>query len=639
MQQQIPEKLPIIAVDNYRRILFPGILVRLKVENEACLQSSRSDLVAVLPLKFTKHYSRSTSDDPNTNPEIKDADLYDYGVAGRVVSNKRGMVTVEGLCRIQVLRIRNHVATVKVLMDEADWDDMELKAAVATFEQGSKELLESLSKSKVPPIILQQLSIMLKDSVPGRVADLLASVLDLSASEKLEILKSVDLKQRLSKMIHYIKRQIQVFSLSQKLSNSVQEKLGAKQRELMLREQLEAIKKELGEIDGTGSKSDDLEAKIERLPEEPRMIAKRELARMKRMSSSMADYQVTRTYIETICELPWTNSTVDNLNIASAQKVLTDDHFGLEKVKSRIIEYLCVRKLSQYSRGPILCLVGPPGVGKTSLGKSIASALGRKFYRIALGGVRDEAEIRGHRRTYVGALPGVILNALKRCGTNNPVLLLDEVDKLSTGARGDPQSALLEVLDPEQNNTFTDHYLAIPFDLSQVIFICTANDSNTIAPPLLDRMECLNLSSYTINEKVLIARKYLIPKQAVENGISFPVEMDDNTLEFLTTSYTREPGVRGLERAIGSVCRRIAVEYVEARDNGALKYFKPAIDLKKIEEILGTPIYEHEVKARKSIPGVVTGLAWTPIGTGEILFIETLTTAGSGKLLYTGYGY
>ena len=588
MQEKIPEKLPVIATDNHQRVLLPGIVSRYKIENKPCLQSLQKDLVAIIPLKVQGNKTRTVADHLAQKPGIiDDDDLYNYGVVGKILNIKKNMVTVEGLCRIKVLKIENHVATTEILLDEAEFDDLEFKALVTTFEQGSSELLDSLSKSKLPPIILQQLSKMLKEATPGRVADLLASIIDMSPTEKLEILRMNNLKDRLSKMILLIKRQIQVFSISQKLTNSVEAKIGARQRELMLREQLEAIKKELGESDGPGQTADELETKISNLPEEPKKIASREFARMKRMSSSMAEYQVIRTYIETICELPWNTSTTDSLDISKAQKILDNDHFGLDKVKSRIVEYLSVRKLSKSSRGPILCLVGPPGVGKTSLGKSIASALGRKFYRIALGGVRDEAEIRGHRRTYVGALPGVIVQALKRCGTNNPVILLDEVDKLSSGNRGDPQSALLEVLDPEQNNVFTDHYMAVPFDLSQVIFICTANDSSTIAPPLLDRMECLNLSSYTIQDKVLIARKYLLKKQAAENGITFPIEIDDNTLEFIVTGYTREPGVRSLERAIGSICRRLVVEYVESTDNDALKYFKPKIDCAKVEDILG----------------------------------------------------
>ncbi|KAI8917974.1 Lon protease C-terminal proteolytic domain-containing protein [Entophlyctis helioformis] len=482
---------------------------------------------------------------------------------------------------------------------------------------------------------------MLNSTPPGQLADLFASMVDLSLAEKLEILETVDLKQRLAKVVALLNRQIQVLKISQKLQSTVENKLGKKQREFLLREQLEAIKKELGETDEEGGDEEvgDLSRRIAeaKLPEEAQRVAHRELKRLKRMNPSMAEHQVIRTYLECITELPWSQSTPDNLDVIRARGILDNDHYGLDRVKTRIVEYLAVRKLKNDLRGPIMCFVGPPGVGKTSLGKSIANALGRKFYRISLGGVRDEAEIRGHRRTYIGALPGLIIQGLRRCGVNNPVFLLDEIDKLGHDFRGDPAAALLEVLDPEQNSTFADHYLNLPFDLSKVLFIATANELDTIPAPLLDRMELINIPGYTFEEKLHIARRYLLPKQISEHGLrAEDVAVPDDVIMKIATGYTREAGVRNLEREIASVCRSLAVEYSHAKERGREALFDGKLSVDKLASILGADRYDDEVSERTSVPGVVTGLAWTATGSGGLLFIEASQTPGKGTLSLTG---
>ncbi|KAI8905596.1 Lon protease C-terminal proteolytic domain-containing protein [Gorgonomyces haynaldii] len=481
---------------------------------------------------------------------------------------------------------------------------------------------------------------MLKNTPPGQLSDLFGSMVDSSFEEKLSILTTVDLKERLQKVIELMKRQIQVLSISQELQTSIENKIGKKQREFLLREQLAAIKKELGETeDENDDEMSDIGKRVQnaKLSPDARKVANKELRRLKNMQPNMAEHQVIRTYLEWIIELPWEKSSEDSLDISKARKVLDADHQGLQKVKTRIVEYLAVRKLNKSLKGPILCLAGPPGVGKTSLGKSIANSLGRQFYRIALGGVRDEAEIRGHRRTYVGALPGLIIHAMHKCGVNNPVILLDEIDKISRDVRGDPSSALLEVLDPEQNHTFTDHYLNIPFDLSKVLFIATANDLSTIPAPLLDRMEMIEIPGYTLDEKVAIAREHLLPKQIKNHGLQPDLlQMSDAIISRISSQYTRESGVRNLEREIATVCRSQTLLYSDAMENDRLQFFKPTIDMDRLESILGQPKFTDEVSERTQTPGVVTGLAYTGNGSGGMLFIEATSVPGHGKLKLTG---
>ncbi|PKY12415.1 ATP-dependent protease La [Rhizophagus irregularis] len=439
--------------------------------------------------------------------------------------------------------------------------------------------------------------------------------------------------------IELLARQINILKVTQKVHST----MSKKHKEFYLRQQLNAIKEELGERDDSSHEDDDITDLTKRIKEaglspEANKAAQRELKRLKRMHSTQAEYQVVRTYLEWLSEIPWSKSTSEIIDIDKARQQLEDDHYGLESVKKRILEYLAILKLKGDLKGPILCLLGPPGVGKTSLGKSIASALGRKFHRISLGGVRDEAEIRGHRRTYIGAMPGLIAQGLKRVGVNNPIFLLDEIDKVGhLSNHGDPSAALLEVLDPEQNNTFNDHYLNVPLDLSKVLFIATANQVDTIPAPLLDRMELINIPGYTFEEKINIAQRHLLPKQITNHGLSLDdVKMLDEVLLKIASGYTREAGVRNFEREIASVCRAKAVEYANAKDKNELENYNNEVTAKEIENILGVTKFDSEVAERAARPGVVTGLAWTSSGSGGILFIEATQMAGKGDLQLTG---
>jgi len=475
----------------------------------------------------------------------------------------------------------------------------------------------------------------LVDSVTeaGHLADLITSHLELEVGEKQDVLETFDLKTRTRKVLQFLSRQLEVLKVRERINTQVQEEMGRNQREYVLRQQLKAIKEELGELDDGGGDLDEFGEKITKakMPEEAEKVAKKQLDRLKGMQPSSAEYTVTRTYLEWLVELPWSISTDDHIELAEVRKCLDEDHYDLDKVKKRIVEYMAVRKLKNDKKGPILCLVGPPGVGKTSLGRSIARAIGRKFGRISLGGVRDEAEIRGHRRTYVGSLPGRIIQGIKKAGTNNPVFVLDEVDKLGHDFRGDPASALLEVLDPEQNNTFSDHYLEVTFDLSKVLFIATANQLDPIPWALRDRLEIIELPGYTRQEKKMIARKFLVPKQLEDHGLNNDrCEISDDALFEIVDSYTREAGVRNLEREIGSVFRAIAVRVAEgqAKDH-------EVISPETVEEVLGPKKFVSEVAERVGEPGVATGLAWTAVG-GDILFIEATKMPGKGKLTLTG---
>jgi ATP-dependent Lon protease len=464
------------------------------------------------------------------------------------------------------------------------------------------------------------------------LADVVVSFMDLKAVDKQEILATFDLQTRLDRVLALLNRRIDVLKVSREIDERTREAFDGRQKEAVLRERLRQIQKELGESDGAGAELEDLKKSIKDagMPPEAEEQALRELARLERMSDGAAEYSMTRTYLDWLIAMPWSKSDTEQLDIERARAILDEDHYGLEKVKRRILEFLAVRKLNPNGRSPILCFVGPPGVGKTSLGQSIAKALGLEFRRVSLGGVHDEAEIRGHRRTYIGSLPGNIVQAMRKAGRRNPVLMLDEVDKLSASHQGDPFSALLEVLDPEQNNTFRDNYLGVPFDLSKVLFIGTANVLDAIPAPLRDRMEVIELTGYTEEEKLQIARRYLWPRQLKANGLTAEqVQVTDEALRKVIVEHTREAGVRGLERQIGALLRNTAVTIAAARASSV------AIDLAEVATILGAARYESDVALRTSVPGVATGLAWTPAG-GDILFIESSRVKGSGKLILTG---
>jgi len=467
---------------------------------------------------------------------------------------------------------------------------------------------------------------------PGNLVDLIGSTINIGVAEKQEILEKIDLKERLKKVTILLNREVETLELSSRIQSHVKEGIDKTQREYYLREQLKAIQKELGETDDKMSEMEEIRKKIleARMPPDVQKIAEKELDRLSKMSNMSAEYTVSRTYLDWLTEIPWSQATEDNLNIKDASRILDEDHYDLTKVKKRILEYLAVRKLKADMKGPILCFAGPPGVGKTSLGKSIARALGRKFMRISLGGIRDEAEIRGHRRTYVGALPGRIIQGVKKAGSNNPVFMLDEVDKIGMDFRGDPSSALLEVLDPEQNFSFSDHYLEVPFDLSKVMFIATANMLDPIPPALRDRMEVLELPGYTEEEKLMIAKQFLIPKERNEHGLNEDlIEFQDDALKVVIKSYTRESGVRNLEREIATICRAVARDVAEGMTD------KKVITADSIHGYLGPIKFFSEIAERVKYSGVATGLAWTPTG-GDILFIESTKMRGKGNLTLTG---
>jgi ATP-dependent Lon protease len=505
----------------------------------------------------------------------------------------------------------------------------------------SKELEAQMLKLKERAVEALQLSSQAPAELIGAIqgvqsasalADLAAHFMDLKPDEKQAVLETFDVQARLDKVLALLAHRLEVLRLSRDIDTRTQESMGQRQREYLLREQLKTIQRELGEDEGNSAEIAELSKAIAdaKMPEEVEKHARQELKRLERMPEAAAEYSMVRGYLEWLIELPWSVTTESEIDINRARKILDEDHYGLDKIKRRILEYLAVRKLRPDGKSPILCFVGPPGVGKTSLGQSIARAMGRKFIRISLGGVHDEAEIRGHRRTYICAMPGNIIQAIRKAGTKNPVFMLDEMDKLGTGFHGDPASALLEVLDPEQNSTFRDNYLGVPFNLSQVMFIGTANILDTIPGPLRDRMEVIQLPGYTDEEKLQIARRYLVKRQLEANGLTAEqCEITDNALLTIIRDYTREAGVRNLEREIGAVFRRAAMRIAE----GAIQNIK--VDAADLPEILGARRFESEVAMRTSVPGVATGLAWTPVG-GDILFVETSRAPGNGRLILTG---
>ena len=532
---------------------------------------------------------------------------------------------VQGLARFKLVEFTQrepHFRARILPIFEEYQKDIEIDAMYINLRNLYKKAVE------IAPYLSSELSqIATKIENPGNLADLVASTINISVAERQEVLEKIDLKERLKKVTVMLNRELETLELSSKIQSHIKEGIDKTQREYYLREQLKAIQKELGETDERYTEIDELRRKMveANMPADVQKVTEKELDRLSKMSSMSAEYTVARTYLDWLVDLPWSYSTQDNLNIMDARRILNEDHYDLEKVKKRILEYLAVRKLKTDMRGPILCFVGPPGVGKTSLGKSIARALGRKFMRISLGGIRDEAEIRGHRRTYVGALPGRVVQGIKKAGSNNPVFMLDEVDKIGMDFRGDPSSALLEVLDPEQNFSFSDHYLEVPFDLSKVMFIATANILDPIPPALKDRMEVLELPGYTEEEKIMIAKEFLIPKELGEHGLTAElVEFEDEALQIIVRSYTREAGVRNLEREIAAVCRAIAQEVAEGKTE------KTIVRGEDVRRYLGPIKHYSEVAERTKYSGVATGLAWTPTG-GDIIFIEATKMKGKGN--------
>ena len=571
----------------------------------------------------------------------KPEDLYAYGTLGVVLKvfdmpdNSKSAI-VQGVERVKLLSFGEaepyYTAVVERMKDNPVSDDLELDALAKNLRDTFTELIQ------VAPNLTEEHSGMLSNiQKPSRLADRAVSLLTVPNQEKQEVLEELEVKMRVEKTITLLTREIQRIKLGEEIQTEVHDEISKTQREYYLREQMKAIKRELGEDEET-VEIKELEDRIKAagLPEEAQKVAMKELDRLTRIPTQSPEYSVSRTYIEWLADLPWSKSSDDQINVKKAEKILDEDHYGLEKVKERILEYLAVRNLKQKRnpdgvvRGPILCFSGPPGVGKTSLGKSIARAIGREFVRMSLGGVRDEAEIRGHRRTYIGALPGRIIQSMKKAGTNNPVFMLDEIDKLGSDFRGDPSSAMLEVLDPEQNDSFSDHYLEVDFDLSKVMFITTANYQDAIPPALRDRMEILDFSGYIEDEKIKIAQRHLIPKQIDENGLTkTEVSLDKAAISELVRSYTRESGVRNLEREIANVLRKVARDMVEK----TIK--KIRVTKAKVLDYLGAPRFYSELAERTTKPGVVTGLAWTAAG-GDILFIESSKMKGKGNLTLTG---
>jgi ATP-dependent Lon protease len=625
---EIPDTLPILPLRN--SVLFPGAIIPIDVGRRKSVRLVEDAIAKERPVIGILTQKDARTEDPGSG------DLYMVGCAARILkviklAKDNFSVILQGVSRFEVSTFDGAepflAAKVRSVPDPTS-SDVELDALVMNLKDIAKRVV------KLMPELPKEAGALV-DSVTeaGHLADLITSHLELEVGEKQDVLETFDLKTRTRKVLQFLSRQLEVLKVRERINTQVQEEMGRNQREYVLRQQLKAIKEELGELDDGGGDLDEFAEKITKakMPEEAEKVSRKQLDRLKGMQPSSAEYTVTRTYLEWLVELPWSISTEDHIELPEVRRCLDEDHYDLDKVKKRIVEYMAVRKLKNDKKGPILCLVGPPGVGKTSLGRSIARAIGRKFGRISLGGVRDEAEIRGHRRTYVGSLPGRIIQGIKKAGTNNPVFVLDEIDKLGHDFRGDPASALLEVLDPEQNSAFSDHYLEVTFDLSKVLFIATANQLDPIPWALRDRLEIIELPGYTRQEKKMIARKFLVPKQLDDHGLTNDrCEVTDEALFEIVDSYTREAGVRNLEREIGSVCRAVAVKVAEgqAKDH-------EVIDPSVVEEVLGPRKFVSEVAERVGEPGVATGLAWTAVG-GDILFIEATQMPGKGKLTLTG---
>ena len=628
----VPEILPIMPLRN--TVLFPQQVIPIYVGRERSLK-----LIEDLPETRRRIVVVAQRDGSVELPDKED--LYEWGTIAQVLKvfnmpDGSKSAIVQGLERARIQSYIQHEPYFKgavLKVQEAYEPGIEIDALVANLRQLYIKLI------KVAPYLTEEHTNILSNiQHPGRLVDRAMHLVNVPVAEKQEILEQLNVKVRLERATIIVNKEIQRIELGEMIQSEVQDEISKTQRDYFLREQLKAIRKELGEDEGT-MEMKELEEKIakSKMTEEARKVAEKELDRLQKIPPASPEYTVSRTYLDWLVELPWGTLTEDNVDVKEAKDILDEDHYGLDKVKDRVIEYLAVRKLKEQVekdsavKGPILCFVGPPGVGKTSMGKSIARAMGRKFVRISLGGVRDEAEIRGHRRTYIGALPGRIIQSIRKCGSSNPIFMLDEIDKVGADFRGDPSSALLEVLDPEQNNTFTDHYLEVTYDLSKVMFIATANMNDTILPALRDRMEMLEFSGYIEEEKLNIAKTFLIPKQIKEHGLSkTKIEFKDEAVRIIIAHYTREAGVRNLEREIANICRKVARDVA-----GRKKKKSYIIDAKMVETLLGPQKFFVDIAERASRPGVAIGLAWTSVG-GDILFIEATGMKGTGKLQLTG---
>jgi len=625
--EEMPELLPILPL--FEAALFPKMVLPLVVMQEGSIQlvdeaMSQNRIVGLV-------VSEKEIEESGHSPE----ELNTIGTSALILKmakaeDNKAQLLVQGLGRF---KIKEYVKGRPYLQARVEHIQDVEKKGKQTKALMSNLLGQFTRIAELSPGLPQEIVEMARTiQEPGTLADMITSTINSSLEEKQTVLETFNVNKRLKEVTRLVNYQLEILELGNKIQSQVKGDMDKRQREYYLREQLKAIKEELGEKDEATVEIEDYRAKIEEknLPEEARQEAERELDRLARMHPSSAEYTVASTYLDWLTALPWHESTEDNLDITKARKILDQDHFGLKKAKKRILEYLAVRKLAPESKGPILCFAGPPGTGKTSLGLSIARALGRQFFRISLGGVRDEAEIRGHRRTYVGALPGRIIQGIRRSGSNNPVFMLDEIDKVGSDFRGDPSSALLEVLDPEQNFSFSDHYLDVSFDLSKVMFITTANILDTIPPALRDRMEVLMLLGYTQDEKVKIANRYLIPRQRAAHGLKAgQISFTKGAIKLIISGYTREAGLRNLEREIATVCRGVAAKVAEGR----AKSMKIKVD--NVSEYLGPVRLTSEAKARTAVPGVAMGLAWTQAG-GELLFVEATSMTGNKGLTLTG---
>ncbi|HUT63465.1 MAG TPA: endopeptidase La [Anaerolineae bacterium] len=624
--EHIPAELPILPLRN--TVIFPS---------------------TVLPISVGRDFSRKLIDDIvpgertlgcmfQKNPEIDNPamdDLYPVGTVCRILKviqlpTGEKSVVLQGLHRFMIGEIITDKpylkVKIKIVLDEGEFD-LSTEALINNIRQNAIKMVN------IVPNIPDEVAIILQNIEEPRVLlDMISANLSVSVEEKVKILTETNIKKRCEKVNKILTREVEMMELSKKINDQVRNTIDKSQRDYFLREQMKAIQKELGEIDEHSREIEELREKIASsgMPEDIKKTEEEELNRLSRMNPASPEYPMLRNHMDIMLDLPWSIFTEDSLDIVKAQTILDEDHYDLKTVKERILEYLSVRKLNRDIKGPILCFIGPPGVGKTSLGQSIARAMGRKFVRMSLGGIHDEAEIRGHRRTYIGSLPGRIIQGIKKAGSQNPLFMLDEIDKLGADFRGDPTSALLEVLDPQQNNTFEDNYLGVPFDLSKVMFICTGNEISSIPSPLLDRMEVLRLPGYTEEEKIHIAKKYLVPRQIIENGLEkSQIRFYDGALRTVISLYTREAGVRNLEREIANICRGVAKKLAM----GETVSF--TIKKSTVQEYLGPPAFFKETVERVKVPGVAVGLAWTPVG-GTILFIEVSKMNGDGKLLLTG---